>query len=100
MRVGRIVEVEDFPEAIKPSYKLKIDFGPDIGVKTSSAQIRSYTKDELLGRLVISVVNFPRKQITNFLSEVLTLGVADCPRKNSWFLIQPDREVELGARVE
>jgi tRNA-binding protein len=100
MKVGRIVEVKDFPEATKPSYKLKIDFGPDIGVKTSSAQIRAYTKDDLTGRLVIAVVNFPPKQISNFFSEVLTLGVVDSSKENSWFLIQPDRDVDLGTRVE
>ena len=100
MRVGKILEVKDFPGARKPSYRLKIDFGPDIGVKNSSAQITGYRKEELIGRLVISVVNFPPKQIANFQSEVLTLGVADDSRRNSWFLIQPDREVELGTRVE
>jgi tRNA-binding protein len=100
MRVGKVLEVEDFPEARKPSYKLKIDLGPEIGVKNSSAQITGYRKDELKGRLVIAVVNFPLKQIANFQSEVLTLGVADGTRKDSWFLIQPDREVELGTRIE
>ena len=100
MRVGRVLEVEDFSEARKPSYRLRIDFGPKIGVKNSSAQITGYGKDELRGRLVIAVVNFPPKQIANFQSEVLTLGVEDKSRKNSWFVIQPDREVELGTRVE
>ena len=100
MRVGRILEVADFPGARKPSYKLKIDFGPEIGTKNSSAQITGYRKSELRGRLVISVVNFPPKQIANFQSEVLTLSVADKNRKDNWFLIEPDREVELGTRVE
>jgi tRNA-binding protein len=100
MRVGKVLEVEDFPEARKPSYKLKIDLGPEIGVKNSSAQITGYRKDELKGRLVIAVVNFPSKQIANFKSEVLTLGVADGTRKHNWFLVQPDREVELGTRIE
>ena len=100
MRVGRVLEVEDFPEAIKPSYKLKIDFGPEIGIKNSSAQITGYRKDELKGKLVIAVVNFPPKQITNFQSEVLTLGLADKNRKNHWIIIQPEREVELGLRIE
>jgi tRNA-binding protein len=100
MRVGRVLEVELFPEARKPSYKLKIDFGPQIGVKNSSAQIAGYKKDELIGRLVIAVVNFPPKQVANFQSEVLTLGVADKSKKNSWFLIEPDRDVDLGTRVE
>ena len=100
MRVGKVLEVEDFPEARKPSYKLKIDLGPEIGAKDSSAQITGYRKDELKGRLVVAVVNFSSKQIANFRSEVLTLGVADGTRENSWFLIQPDREVELGTRIE
>jgi len=100
MRVGRVLEVMDFREAIKPSYRLKIDCGPQIGVRNSSVQITGYRKNELIGRLVIAVVNFPRKQVANFQSEVLTLGVADKSRKNNWFLIKPDREVELGTRVE
>lgn len=100
MRVGRVLVVEDFPEARKPSYKLTIDFGPVLGVKRSSAQITGYRKEELVGRLVIGVVNFPPKKIAGFESEVLTLGVADRSRKNSWFIIQPDRDVELGTRVE
>lgn len=100
MRVGRVLEVKDFSETKKPSYKLRIDFGPDIGIKNSSAQITGYRKEELIGRLVIAVLNFPSKQIANFQSEVLTLGVADKSRRNNWFLIQPDREVELGTRVE
>ncbi len=100
MRVGRILDVEDFREARKPSYKLKIDFGPEIGTKNSSAQITGYRKSELKGRLVIAVINFPPKQIATFQSEVLTLGVIDRTQKNNWFLIQPDRDVELGTRVE
>src|SRR4051812_34380738 len=78
IRVGRIVEVEDFPEARKPAYKLKIDFGPDVGIKKSSAQAtKHYAKGELQGRLVVAVVNFPPKQIGPYMSEVLTLGVPD-----------------------
>ena len=100
MRVGRVLVVEDFPEARKPSYKLTIDFGPEIGVKKSSAQITGYRKEELVGRLVIGVINFPPKKIANFQSEVLTLGVTDRSRKSIWFIIQPDSDVELGARVE
>jgi tRNA-binding protein len=100
MRVGEVLEVEDFLEARKPSYKLKIDFGKEIGIKNSSAQITGYRKDELKGKLVIAVVNFPLKQIANFHSEVLTLGVADKNRKNHWVILQPEREVELGTRVE
>ena len=97
MRVGRIVEVEDFPEAKKPSYKLKIDFGA-LGVKTSSAQITTHKKEELINKLVIAVVNLPVKRIAGFDSEVLTLGVSD--GKGSWVVISPVREVELGRRVE
>ncbi len=100
MRVGKVLEVEDFSEAKKPSYKLKIDFGKEIGIKNSSAQITGYKKDELKGKIVIAVVNFPTKQIANFQSEVLTLGLADKNRKNHWVILQPEKEVELGTRVE
>jgi len=100
MRVGKVLEVEEFPEARKPSYKLTIDFGPKIGLKKSSAQITGYRTEELIGRLVIAVVNFSPKQIANLQSEVLTLGVADATRKDNWFIIQPDRDVELGTRIE
>ncbi len=78
IRVGKIVEVYDFPEARKPAYKLRIDFGPEIGVKNSSAQIVAlYTKEELIGKIVLGVVNFPSRKIGPFESEVLTLGVPD-----------------------
>src|ERR1700687_3054981 len=78
VRVGRIVEVEDFPEARKPAFKLRIDFGPALGIRRSSAQTtKHYTKAALLDRLVIAVVNFPPKQIGPVMSEVLTLGVPD-----------------------
>ncbi len=78
IRVGKIIAVEDFPEAKKPSYKLKIDFGEEIGIKQSSAQLVSlYKKEELIGKLILGVVNFPPKQIGPFVSEVLTLGVPD-----------------------
>ena len=74
MRVGRIVEVEDFPEARKPAWKLRVDFGDEIGVRRSSAQITNYERDELVGRLVMAVVNFPPKQIGPVRSECLVLG--------------------------
>jgi tRNA-binding protein len=98
IRVGRVVEVLDFPEARKPAYKLKIDFGDGIGVKQSSAQAtRHYTKDSLLDRLVVAVVNFPPKQIGPFMSEVLTLGVPD--HDGAVVLLTPEREVPLGGRM-
>jgi tRNA-binding protein len=98
IRVGRIVDVQDFPEARKPAYKLKIDFGPGIGVKKSSAQATThYTKAELLNRLVIAVVNFAPKQIGPFMSEVLTLGVPD--PDGGVVLLVPERDVPLGGRM-
>jgi tRNA-binding protein len=98
IRVGRIVGVEDFPEARKPSYKLRIDFGSPIGVKKSSAQAtKYYSKEALQDRLVIAVVNFPPKQIGPFMSEVLTLGVPD--GDGDVVLLEPEREVPLGGRM-
>ncbi|WP_069802906.1 tRNA-binding protein [Thermogemmatispora onikobensis] len=97
IRVGKIVAVEDFPQARKPAYKLTIDFGPEIGLKRSSAQITNYAKEELLGRQVVAVVNFPPKQIGPFRSEVLTLGVPDADGKV--ILLTPTREVPLGGRM-
>ena len=96
--VGKIIEVNDFPEAKKPAYKLTIDFGPEIGIKKSSAQItENYTKEVLLNRLVMCVINFPPRQIGPFISEVLTLGV---PSENKTVvLIQPDLAVPLGGRL-
>ena len=97
IRTGKITEVNDFPEARNPSYKLKIDFGSEIGIKKSSAQITNYSKDELLGKLVLAVVNFPPKQIANFNSEVLTLGL---PNGNGEIvLVQPEKKVEIGGRL-
>jgi tRNA-binding protein len=98
IRVGKIIEVADFPEARKPAYKLKIDFGQEIGVKRSSAQLpRNYTKEELQGKLILAVVNFPPRQIGPMISEVLTLGVPgdneDC------ILISPDKDVPLGGQL-
>jgi tRNA-binding protein len=97
MRVGRVTAVEEFPEARKPAYKLTIDFGPDVGVKRSSAQITNYSRDELLGRLVVGVVNFPPRQIGPFMSEVLTVGAADAA--GNVILLAPDADVPLGARI-
>lgn len=98
IRVGRIVAIEDFPEARKPAYKLRIDFGADIGVKKSSAQAtRHYSKDALLNRLVVAVVNFPPKQIGPYMSEVLTLGVPD--GDGGVVLLIPERDVPLGGRM-
>jgi tRNA-binding protein len=91
IRVGKIIEIEDFPEAKKPSYKLKIDFGPEIGVKVSSAQLVAlYSKEELKNKLVLGVVNFPPRKIGPFMSEVLTLGVPD--KEGNCVLIVPDKD--------
>lgn len=91
IRVGKIVEVQDFPEARKPSYKLTIDFGSEIGTKRSSAQlVKHYTKEQLMGKKVMGIVNFPPRQIGPFLSEVLTLGVPD--EDHECILIIPDKD--------
>ena len=97
IRVGKIVMVEDFPQARKPAYKLTIDFGPEIGIKRSSAQVTNYSKEELLGKLVMGVVNFPARQIGPFFSEVLTLGVPD--GDGNVILLSPTREVPVGGRM-
>jgi tRNA-binding protein len=99
MRVGEIIEVHDFERARNPSYKLKVDFGPEIGEKWSSAQAKlAYSDEELLGMQVIAVVNFPPKNIAGFLSEVLVLGVEQ--DDGSLSLLQPSRRpAKLGSRV-
>jgi tRNA-binding protein len=97
MRVGRIVTVEDFPEARRPAWKLRIDFGPELGEKCSSAQITNYTREELEGRLVVAVVNFPPRQIGPVRSEVLVLGaVAD---DHPVLLLEPDAGSQPGDRI-
>ena len=97
MRVGRVVAVEEFPEARKPAYKLTIDFGPEIGTKRSSAQITNYAREELEDRLVVAVVNFPPRQIGPFMSEVLTVGASD--EAGNVILLAPDADVPLGGRI-
>ena len=97
MRVGRIVEIEDFPEARKPAWKLRVDFGEEIGMRRSSAQITNYARDELVGRLVIAVVNFPPKQIGPVRSECLVLGTYTADGKV--LLLTPEPEAALGDRV-
>jgi tRNA-binding protein len=97
MRVGLVVAVDEFPEARKPAWKLTIDFGPEIGTRRSSAQITNYGREELEGRRVVAVVNFPPRQIGPFLSEVLVLGASD--EEGRIILLRPDTDVPLGARI-
>ena len=98
IRVGRIISVDDFPEAKKPAYKLQIDLGKEIGVKRSCAQLtKKYTKTELMGKLVLCVVNFPPRQIGPAVSEVLTLGVPS--GDGECVLIQPERDAPIGGRL-
>ena len=98
IRVGTIVAAEPFPEARKPAIKLRIDFGAEIGVKRSSAQItKYYTPEEVVGRQVLAVVNFPSRQIGKFMSEVLTLGVPDA--EGAVVMIRPDQAVPNGGKL-
>jgi tRNA-binding protein len=97
MRVGRIVAVEDFPQARKPAWKLRIDFGPELGEKRSSAQITNYTREELEGRLVVGVVNFPPRQIGPVRSEVLVLGAV--AGDHPVLLLEPDAGSQPGDRI-
>ena len=97
LRVGTILEVSDFPEAKKPAFKLKIDFG-EFGIKQSSAQITvHYKKEDLIGKQVLAVINFPKKQIANFFSECLTTGVPD--EVGNVVLISPDQKVKNGSKL-
>jgi len=98
MRVGTITEANDFPEARKPAYQLTIDFGAEIGIRKSSAQItKRYAKEELIGRQIIAVVNFPKKQIGKFMSECLVLGAVG--QEGDVVLLAPDFKVENGLRI-
>ena len=98
MRIGEVIEVEDFPEARNPSYKFKIDFGAGVGIKKSSAQVTvHYSKDDLLGKKVLAVVNFPPRQIGKFMSEVLVMGFSD--ENNDIVLFHLDQKVPNGARL-
>ncbi|MCW3462668.1 tRNA-binding protein [Chitinophaga nivalis] len=98
MRVGTIIQANDFPGARNPAYQLQIDFGPELGIKKSSAQItRLYQPDELIGKQVVAVVNFPKKQIATFMSECLVLGVVG--ENKDIVLLKPDKPVENGWRI-
>ncbi|MCU0445420.1 MAG: tRNA-binding protein [Microscillaceae bacterium] len=98
IRVGTIIEVADFPQARKPAYQLKIDFGEGLGIKRSSAQITAlYKPEDLLNRQIVAVVNFPPKQIANFFSECLVLGVVGANQEI--VLLQPERVVDRGLRI-
>jgi tRNA-binding protein len=96
IRVGRVIEVEDFPEARRPAWKLRIDFGPEIGIKQSSAQITNYSRDQLLNRMILGVVNFPPRQIGPVRSEVLVLGTYSDGRV---LLVGPESRARPGDRV-
>jgi len=97
IRVGTVIEVKDFPEARNPSYQLYIDFGENIGIKKTSAQItKRYDKKDLMGKQIVAVINFPNKQIANFLSECLVLGAV---KENEVTLLEPNLRVVNGLRV-
>ena len=97
MRVGTVISSEDFPDARNPAYKLEIDFGKELGIKKSSAQITTlYAKDKLIGKQVVAVVNFPKKQIGPFISECLVLGAVEAKNVT---LLKPDEKVENGLRI-
>ncbi|MCK0146938.1 tRNA-binding protein [Arenibacter sp. F26102] len=97
MRVGTIIEINDFPKAKNPAYQIHVDFGANLGIRKSSAQItQRYTKEELLGKQVIAVVNFPKKQIANFMSECLILGAVD---GSDVILLQPEAKVDNGLKI-
>lgn len=98
IRAGRVIEAKPFPEARRPAYQLWIDFGPEIGIKKTSAQITiHYTPESLAGRMVAAVVNFPPKQVGKFMSEVLVLGFPD--KNDAIVLMRPDQDVPLGGRL-
>lgn len=98
IRVGEIIKVEDFPDAHKPTYKLEIDFGSEIGIKKSSARIVDlYKKEDLLNTFILGVVNFPPKQIGPFVSECLTLGVPD--KEGKVVLVRPDKDSNIGGKL-
>lgn len=98
IRVGRIIDVQDFPEARKPAYKLWVDFGPDIGIKKTSAQVtQNYTQETLKNKLVAAVINFPPRQIGKYMSEILVLGFPDS--EGNVTLITPDKDIPLGGKL-
>jgi len=98
MRVGTIIEVNDFPEARKPAYQLTIDFGNEIGIRKSSAQItKRYEKEDLINRQIIAVINFPKKQIGKFMSECLVLGAVG--EEGDVILLAPDFKIQNGLRI-
>lgn len=97
IRVGKIVSVENFPEARKPAFKIAIDFGPELGVKKTSAQLtKLYHKEDLLGKQIVAVVNFPPKQVGSFISEVLILGAMN---EKGVILLQPERHAKEGDKI-